>query len=137
MASVNNPYLRPAASMPIFPATIPAIFQMLDPITQPTPVSVLSERDAITAEPNSGREVPIADAVTPSIVSDIPNTLPTSIRLSTKTLADFITIINDITNATDRISFTIKISEKSLRLIPFKSYDLSKKVELYIKGTLP
>jgi len=54
---------------------IPAIFQMFDPITTPTPTSGLLNNAAITAEPNSGREVPIADAVTPRIISDIPLSL--------------------------------------------------------------
>jgi hypothetical protein len=49
------------------------------------------------AEPNSGREVPIADAVTPNIISDIPKAPRIITRLSTKRSAALITIINDIT----------------------------------------
>ena len=43
---------------------IPAMFQMLDPMTTPTRISwCLRFNIAIIAEPNSGRDVPTAEAV--------------------------------------------------------------------------
>ena len=98
----------PCVSVFITPATvaempnIPAIFQMLEPITVPTPISTLPDNDAITADPNSGREVPIADAVTPSIIWDIPRAEPISTKLSTNMSADFITMISETANAPTR-----------------------------------
>lgn len=67
---------------------IPAMFQMFEPIAVPT-ISTLPDKDAITADPNSGRNVPIAEAVTPKMISDIPKTPPISTKLSTNISADF------------------------------------------------
>lgn len=101
---INQSRVNPALLVPITPATvadiprIPAMFQMLEPITVPTPRSVAPVKDAITAEPNSGSEVPTAEAVTPKIIWDMPIAPPISTMLSTNTSADFITIIKETTN---------------------------------------
>ena len=44
---------------------------------------------AIMAEPNSGRDVPIADAVIPNKISDTPKYDPKSTKLLTKISAAF------------------------------------------------
>lgn len=96
--------VNPSELVRINPATaadmprIPAMFHMFEPITVPTPISTLPDNEAITADPNSGRDVPIAEAVTPKIISDIPKAPPISTKLSTKRSADFITIIREIAN---------------------------------------
>ena len=102
---INQSRFNPSLLVPIPPATaaeiprIPAIFHIFEPITVPTPISILPDKEAIRAEPNSGREVPIAEAVTPRIIWDIPRALPISIKLSTKTSADLITKIKETAKA--------------------------------------
>ncbi len=78
---------------------IPAIFHIFAPIATLMPISGFPVKIAIIADPNSGSEVPTADAVTPSIISDMPNARPISTKLSTNKSADFITIINDMIKA--------------------------------------
>ncbi len=101
---INQSRFNPSLFVPINPATVaeipnmPAIFQIFEPITQPTPISVFPDNDAIKADPNSGSEVPIAEAVTPSIISEIPKAPPISTKLSTNKSADLMTMINETTN---------------------------------------
>lgn len=108
--------VNPSLLVRINPATaadiprIPAMFQMFEPMTVPTPISTLPDKDAITAEPNSGREVPIAEAVTPKIISDIPKAPPISTKLSTKRSADFITTIKEIDNMPRSATVSINTS---------------------------
>lgn len=77
---------------------IPPIFHILAPITVPTPTSGFPVKIAIMAEPNSGKEVPIAEAVTPKTTSDTPKNVPKSDKLLTKISAAFKTPKIDKTN---------------------------------------
>ena len=101
---ISQSRFKPSLFVRITPATvadiprIPAMFHIFEPMTVPTPRSALPVKVAIIADPNSGREVPMAEAVTPKIIWDIPRAPPISTMLSTKTSADFITIINEIAN---------------------------------------
>lgn len=107
---------KPSLLVPITPATvaeipsIPAIFQILEPITQPTPMSVLPDKEAIRADPNSGKDVPMAEAVTPNIIWEIPSAAPISTKLSTNISADLMTIINDTINTAMSAIISNKLS---------------------------
>jgi len=74
---------------------IPAKFHIFEPITVPTPNSVLPVKEAISAEPNSGKDVPIAAAVTPKIICEIPKDDPISTMLSTNISEDFISDLKE------------------------------------------
>ncbi len=79
-------------------ASIPPIFHILAPSTVPTPISGFPVKMAIMAEPNSGRDVPIADAVIPNKISDTPKYDPKSTKLLTKISAAFKTSKNAANN---------------------------------------
>ena len=98
---------------------IPAMFHMFAPIATLIPISGLPVKMAIIADPNSGSDVPTAEAVTPSIISDMPNASPISTKLSTNKSADLITIINEISNAAINANKIISIySPEECCLLP-------------------
>lgn len=89
---------------------IPAIFHILAPMATLIPISGFPVKMAIMAEPNSGSDVPTADAVTPSIISDIPSARPISTKLSTNMSADFITRSNEIIKTAISAMISINLS---------------------------
>ncbi|GAB4313551.1 MAG: hypothetical protein Kow0019_12890 [Methanobacteriaceae archaeon] len=86
------------------------------------------------AEPNSGRDVPIAAAVTPSIISEIPKVSPISTKLSTNKSAAFITINKEIIKLITKIIVKIinppAICFLLLVYISFVSYSVLNILEL-------
>lgn len=98
---------------------IPPMFHILAPRAKPTPKSGLPLKMEIIAEPNSGREVPIAAAVTPKTTSEIPKEDPISTRFSTKISAALMTARRAIRSKIIRINPNIIFHRT---IFPFTMY---------------